>query len=198
MKKILLLALSIFVFSLLPAPVNAQVKNTAPIVQKQVASTTNNVVASDDSVTKPKVEYQLPFPGILPDNPLYMIKVFRDRVMEILIAEPVRKTEFYVLQADKRLGMGVQLLDKGNTALAETTFSKGETYMDKAISTVVNYKTSGKEVPGYLVERVSRSLAKHKEVFEELAGKASETSKPALSGLLETVIKLQIEAEKLK
>lgn len=198
MKKTFLLSLTVFVLSLLSVPVYARTTHIALVLPDQAASTTSNAGALQDTTVKPKVEYQLPFPGILPDNPLYMIKAFRDRIMEVLIAEPVRKTEFYVLQADKRLGMGVQLLDKGNTALAETTFSKGETYMDKAVSTAVNYKSGGKELPGYLVERLTKSLAKHIEVLDELVTKASETSKPALSGLLETVKKLQTETEKLK
>ena len=144
---------------------------------------------STDVMMVKKVEYLLPFPGVLPDNPLYFLKAARDRIMDFLIVDPVRKAEFYILQADKRLGMTVQLLDKGNTALAETTLSKGETYMEKAISTVVNYKASGKEIPGYLVDRLTRSLAKHVEVLSD---------RPSLSGTLEQVKKLQTAADKLK
>lgn len=198
MKKIFLFSLTVFVLSLLSMPVHAQTTRIALVLPSQATPTTSNAGVLQDATVKPKVEYQLPFPGILPDNPLYMLKVARDRIMELLIAEPVRKTEFYILQADKRLGMGVQLLEKGNSALAETTLSKGETYMDKAVSTAVNYKTSGKEIPGYLVDRLSRSLMKHNEVLSEEVVKASETIKPALSGFLETVKKLQTEAEKLK
>ncbi len=194
-----LFLLSAFIFSLtaLSVPVQAQTKKTYPIVQQQTTSTTKDTTTKDVAM-KQKVEYQLPFPGILPDHPLYMVKALRDRILEFLIVEPVRKTEFYLLQADKRLGMGAQLLDKGNTALAETTLSKGKTYMDKAVSTIVNYKAGGKEVPGYLVDRLTRSLAKHGEVLEELVARASETTKPALSGVLDTVKKLQLELEKIK
>ncbi len=44
-------------------------------------------------------EYALPYPGILPDNVLYNLKVFRDKVFEFLIIDPVKKADFYLLQA---------------------------------------------------------------------------------------------------
>lgn len=155
----------------------------APIGAVQVQTT------SKSTTMVKKVDYLLPFPGILPDNPLYFLKAGRDRVMDFLIVDPVRKAEFYILQADKRLGMTVQLLDKGNTTLAETTLSKGETYMEKAVSTAINYKAGGKEVPGYVVDRLTKSLAKHIEVLSE---------RTFFFSILEQVKKLQLEADKLK
>lgn len=185
-KKSVLITL--VTLSTLATPALAVTEKPTVTVGKQTTSKITSTKSTDMMLVK-KVEYLLPFPGVLPDNPLYFLKASRDRIMEFLIVDPVRKAEFYVLQADKRLGMTVQLLDKGNTTLAETTLSKGETYMDKAVSTVVNYKASGKEVPGYLVDRLTKSLAKHIEVLSE---------RPLLSGVLEEVKKLQTEANKLK
>lgn len=148
--------------------------------------------------TKAKVEYQLPYPGILPDNPLYFLKAGRDKLMDFLIVEPVRKTEFYILQADKRLGMAMMLLDKGSTTLAETTLSKGQTYMDKAVSTIVNAKAGGRDVPGYAVERLTLSLAKHAEVLGEKAAAATDPAKAFLSAAMIKVNTFQTELEKLK
>lgn len=163
--------------STLVIPVLAVTRKPVVVAQKQTTMMT------------PKVEYLLPFPGILPDNPLYFLKAGRDRIMDFLIVDPVRKAEFYILQADKRLGMAVQLSDKGNATLAETTLSKGETYMEKAVSTLANYKAGGKEIPGYLLDRLIKSLAKHVEVLSE---------RSSFSSMLEQVKKLQAQADSLK
>ena len=53
------------------------------------------------------INYPLAYPGILPDNPLYPLKMLRDRIVFFLINDPFKKAEFNLLQADKRLGAGL-------------------------------------------------------------------------------------------
>src|SRR5260370_38981843 len=67
-----------------------------------------------------KMDYQLPYPGILPDNPLYELNALRDRIYGFLISDPLKKSEFDLLQADKRLAVGISLFNKGKKELAET------------------------------------------------------------------------------
>src|SRR3989344_6584615 len=83
------------------------------------------------SVDLPK--YDLPYPGILPGNFLYNLKALRDRIMEGLISDPTKKSGFYLLQADKRLSASLMLFDRGENALAETTLSKSQNYLEKAL-----------------------------------------------------------------
>ena len=47
------------------------------------------------------VDYQLPYPGMLPDNPLYFLKVFRDNLTSFFINKPLDKAHFDLLQSDK-------------------------------------------------------------------------------------------------
>jgi hypothetical protein len=42
------------------------------------------------SPTPTLVDYQLPYPGILHDNLLYKLKALRDKLVEFLIADPLR------------------------------------------------------------------------------------------------------------
>jgi Domain of unknown function (DUF5667) len=135
-----------------------------------------------------KVDYILPYPGILPDHPLYAIKKIRDSIFEYLIVDPIKKTEFYVLQSDKHLNMGVFLSNKGKGALAQTIIAQGEGYMNNAVKILTQLKTQGKEVPGYVLERMDKSMLKHTEVLTEL-GFTTE---------LETVKALQEEVSRLK
>ncbi len=148
--------------------------------------------------TETKVEYQLPYPGLLPDHPLYVLKAIRDRILDMLIVDPVRKSEFYILQGDKRLQMGMLLMDKGRAALAEQVISKGEKYMYQALYGLVSFKNEGKTMPGYVVDRLEKSLAKHEEVLGELVQQAGDLEKAGLVGSLELVGKLQDELPRLK
>lgn len=123
--------------------------------------------------TAQKVEYVLPYPGILPDHPLFALKQLRDKILDFLIVDPLRKAEFYMLQGDKRLGMGVMLIDTGKAQLGVQTISQGEAYVAKAATTLMGVKTSGKEVPAYLLDRLNKSMVKHEEVLTETLGKVT-------------------------
>ena len=149
--------------------------------------------------TPTPVQYELPYPGMLPNNPLYFMKQARDWVLDRLIMDPVKKTEFYILQGDKRLAMGMQLLDSGNGVLAEQTISKGEKYMNNAVATSLSLKAQGGDVPAYITDHLTQSLAKHEEVLtSEVAKTTGATIKAGLTGSLNLVSTLQTELPKLK
>lgn len=117
--KLLLILFSLFLLGF-ASPVMAQdATSEAALVQQE---------------QKPS-EYFLPYPGLLPDNPLYVFKVARDRIIGFLIHEPLKKAEFNLLQADKRLQAGVSLLSKDakKYEIALTTISKAENYFEEAI-----------------------------------------------------------------
>lgn len=145
-----------------------------------------------------KIEYALPYPGILPDHPLYMVKRIRDYILERVIAEPVRKGEFYILQGDKRLQMGIMLVAAGKHALAETTVSKAEKYLEKAVQTLLAYQKNEAVVPTHIADRVRISLSKHEEVINEMLGTVPEAQKNGLTESLARVKLLQEQAKELK
>lgn len=147
---------------------------------------------------KKTIEYQLPYPGILPNHPLYFLKQIRDTLLDRLIVDPLRKTEFYILQADKRLSMGLMLFDKGNGILGESVISKGEQYLNKTVMQLTDVKNSGREIPGSIMDRLERSVAKHLEVVDALLLKADEAQRSGLNSSLDLVKKLQEDLGKLK
>jgi len=155
MKKIITMIVGIVLFSMTTA-VQAQ-EAVAPLAEIS---------------PKPRVEYTLPYPGMLPDNPLYFLKKLRDTVMEKVIADPMKKAEFYVLQADKRLVMGQMLAEQKKNELTETTVSKGSKYMIQAMDVLKAQKMGGNKIPSYMTNRMGNSVAKHLEVLEELKAKA--------------------------
>lgn len=135
-------------------------------------------------VTLPSVEYTLPYPGILPDHPLYFFKTIRDAILEFLIVDPVRKSEFYILQADKRLVMAQTLVGSGKETLVTHSVQKAGEYEGKAYGVLSSIKSSGRQVPPYVIDTYVLSLRKHIEELTALGGKASETGKEMVGQII--------------
>lgn len=77
------------------------------------------------------VEYYLPYPGILPDSPFYVLKVLRDKVVSWTIQDPVQKSFYLLLLSDKRLAAGQVLINSGKEEIgANTLMQSGEYFKD--------------------------------------------------------------------
>jgi len=150
---------------------------------------TQPVVAIESIPAVAKIDYALPYPGVLPDHHLYFMKRLRDWTLEKVIIEPVRKSEFYILQADKRLQMGIMLIEQKKFSLAETTISKAEKYMEKAVVGLATYKTGGGVIAPYVIEHAEKALAKHIEVLQELLVQVPVTSSIELATRVQQEIK---------
>lgn len=122
---------------------------------------------STDSSTTARVNYELPYPGILPDHPLYFLKVIRDRVIKFLINDPIKKAEFNMLTSDKRLYAGAFLVDKGKYQLAVSTISKSNNYFFEVIDQLNRAREEGKNTSD-LLKKMKLSALKHKETIEDL------------------------------
>ncbi len=195
MKRTQRIALAVlFSFVILGTPLSTRA--VTPTTDAEVIQTTPGMQGTTDSQTVIS-DYVLPYPGILPDHPLYPLKRLRDYVLDRIIVDPVRKAEFHILQADKRLNMGLFLLEKGNAKLAEETVSKGEKYMYRAVFGLMAIQSSGKTAPAYMVEKLGKSLEKHREVLGDLVETANEPEKSGLEGSLELVMSLEREASQL-
>jgi len=159
---------------------------------------TQAVIAVEPVSPITKIDYALPYPGILPDHPLYFMKRVRDAILEMVIIEPVRKSEFYILQGDKRLQMGIMLVEQKKFSLAETTVSKAEKYMEKAMVGLTTYKTSGGVIAPYVIEHAQKALAKHAEVLQELLVQAPEAQQSGIASSVELVTRVQQEIKTVK
>lgn len=142
MKKLLFVILILFLFS-------------SKIVFAQTASLSGNIK---------HVEYDLPYPGILPDSPLYFLKVVRDNLLGFFITEPLKKADYDLLMADKRLTSASALIDKKNYPLAITTLSKAGNYFDKAIQNAATAKGEGKDA-SEILNKLWVSSQKHQEII---------------------------------
>ncbi|HRN96034.1 MAG TPA: DUF5667 domain-containing protein [Candidatus Levybacteria bacterium] len=113
------------------------------------------------------IQYDFPYPGILPDHPLYFVKVARDHIVGFLINDPIKKTEFNLLQSDKRIFAAQLLFEKDADQLGVDTLSKSNNYMHSAISDAKRAQEAKLPTEG-VVGKIEVSIAKHEEAIEQL------------------------------
>ena len=102
-----------------------------------------------------------------------------------MISDPLKKSDFYLLQADKRLSAGVVLVDaKKKYSLAEMTISKGENYFEKALAQFEEARRVGLNTQD-LARRLYISSQKHQEILRRLKDKVDSSQKPDFQNLLE-------------
>lgn len=127
--------------------------------------------ASQSSMTKPqRINYELPYPGMLPDNPLYILKVIRDGVVKFLINDSLKKAQFSLLVAEKRMYAGKLLVDKGEDELAVTTISKSNNYLDDALVAIKAVKKQNPKSPDpkLFLQQFKSATLKHLEIAGDL------------------------------
>lgn len=173
-------------------------KTIAPTTTSSGSQAATGEGIMEDEESKVVVEYVLPYPGILPDNPLFAIKMLRDWIFERLISDPLRKTEFYILQADKRLSMALAFMDKSKPEGALAAVSNAQEFMDKALKLASSQHAAGQLIPGHILDRFERSIAKHIEVINGLALQGEEQTRASFRASLDAFKTFAQQAEGLK
>lgn len=120
-------------------------------------------------VSPTPVDYKLPFPGILPDHPLYPLKRLRDKILISMTSKPVKKVEIYLLFSDKNLVMGQLLWERAKYDLGLKTFEESEQLLLKSAVSLVKLK-QGNNLPPGLADKIELSGKKHGEIILSLQG----------------------------
>jgi len=146
---------------------------------------TENLSATSSST--PEVNYELPYPGLLPDSPLYFLRAIRDRIVGLLISDPLKKAEFDLLQADKRLNAGIYLFNKGKISLAFSTISKAENYFLQALDKTEEAKKQGENIND-LKGKLKNAVKKHEQELSMLSEKSGADFKSSFEKELKRVM----------
>lgn len=101
--------------------------------------------------------YTLPYPGLLPNNPLYFLKSFRDVLLEAMISDPSKKSQFYVLQADKFLAMSQQAFEQKNWPMTLQTTQMSLASIDKALGVDTAAMKKGVDMSLFMIDRLKES-----------------------------------------
>jgi len=142
------------------------------------------------STSASKDTYNLPYAGLLPDSPLYFLKAIRDRLVDMLISDNLKKAEFTLLQADKRLSMAIALMDKGKPELAESTESKGQNYLKRTITLREKANREGQDVVGFTA-KLRKSLEKHEDVLLGLTSRSQGSVKDSFVRMASDTAKIR-------
>src|SRR3989344_2381375 len=128
------------------------------------------------------VEYDLAYPGILPDHFLYKLKVLRDKLTVILINDPRKKADYYLLQADKGILATAMLIDQNKIDLAQETVLKAEHNF-----TLLTYelKKIPKKPDAKYFQKLKTASLKHQEVLNSLLKRIPEDKQKVFNQVLE-------------
>jgi hypothetical protein len=118
------------------------------------------------------VEYYLPYPGVLPDSPMYKLKAVRDWIWLKVTLDEREKVERELLFADKRINAAVFLIEGGKEALGVTTATKAEKYLESAINRAAKLVAEEKDVKSELGILITAS-AKHLEILDWVKSRAT-------------------------
>lgn len=130
------------------------------------------------------VEYDLPYPGMLPDHPLYVLKSARDAVMVFLTRDYIKKSELMLLLSDKHAAMAMALAKNGEWSDAAEVLRQSEDMFDEILKTLDESTDQGVAPGGELIQQVIMSNEKHKEVIQQLLVTSPQGSRDQLEEVL--------------
>jgi hypothetical protein len=197
-KLIFLVAVLLFAFWILAVSVVRTVAIEGQSSSQNYKLTMVNPAAvgeeasSTAMVQKGETDYFLAYPGILPDNFLYSLKMIRDRIWLWLTVEPLKKAELMLLFADKRLGAGKVLIEGNKIDLGVSTLSKAEKYLQRALAQERTIQKTDEETKAFL-EKLSKAASKHEEILLSLIEKTEGSAKSALEESLNLVRQSQAQ-----
>ncbi len=160
---------------------------SAKTVSAQVIELSPTIPISTPAAAVQTVDYQLPYPGLLPDNPLYVFKAARDKVVEFLISDPVKKAEFYLLSSDKRVNTGYYLIIKGKHDMGMLYISKSNSYLSLANSATTQSGENGKSIR----DRLDLAVKKHIELLNSLTKRIDKKNSTKLANEIKRLEKFQ-------
>lgn len=185
MKRLIFLGIfAAFLFTFLSGPTT--------VLSQEIDLSPSLVPTATPTPIPQKVDYQLPYPGLLPDNPLYTFKAVRDKVIEFLISDPAKKAEFYLLASDKRVNTGYYLILKNQDDMGVLYISKSNNYLSMAEGQARLAKERGAGV----MQTIKASIRKHAEVIDQAKPKLDKKNRTKLKYEIDRLEKLQSLIEK--
>lgn len=116
----------------------------------------------------PTIDYQLPYPGILPDSPFYFLKTIRDNISGFFISDPLKKAEYSIDMSDVRISAALALSEeKKDPSLIQSTISASQNYLQEAMVNIKIAKGQGMDTQD-LLKRLNKAKDKHQEAINQI------------------------------
>lgn len=142
---------------------------------------TPTLTPSTQATQSPIIKYDLAYPGILPDHPLYKLKVLRDKISVALINNPQKRIEFYLLKTDKGILATAMLVDKNKIKLAEETALKAENNYTLLTNELYNLP---KKPDFKFFKKLKDASLKHQEVLNSLLKRVPQNERKTFETVL--------------
>lgn len=132
------------------------------VIYFSLLATSNHTFATNASISA-TIDYSLTYPGILPDHPVYKLKVLRDKIIERFASTIEQKIIFYLRQADKGIWATDMLINQKKFDLAAETALKTENNFTM-LSEVL--KAAPQKLDPELFKKIQLASLKHQEVLQ--------------------------------
>ncbi len=169
---------------------NFQASFSVKAMEKEASASTESSPSA--AVFNGKIDYYLPYPGILPDHPLYWLKMIRDKIKLSLTNQPEARFYLLLLYADKRIGASEVLVKGRKFDLAGTTATKAEKYLWQTAEQYQKLTAAGK-ASDINKDQIKKAVAKHREILKSLLEQA-EGDKSGLEQALQINSEIQQQA----
>ncbi|MEI6532728.1 MAG: DUF5667 domain-containing protein [Candidatus Roizmanbacteria bacterium] len=142
--------------------------------------------------------YDLPYPGILPDHPLYFIKDLRDKTTLFFTRDIIKGAELNLLNSDKKIAMAEALSIKGKDKLMVDTAIEAETAFLAIPAVLKEAKEQGSSPSSEFILRLKSSNTKHREVLESLVKRLPQVQQKTLNDALQKNVQGMKEIDNIK
>jgi hypothetical protein len=143
------------------------------------------------------VEYQLPYPGILADSPLYVVKRLRNAYLIWSAKDSYAKSVEYLEQSDKKLAMSRPLLAKGKLKMSVEMVDQSNDLLQESINEYQKIEGNEEEKRAHL-EKLRTAAKKHKIEIETLMKNVPQGDVQTIETLREETITMSEQLAKLK
>jgi len=175
---LLFLALIILLVSL--------IQSTNPVFSHNLSEGSSFAQASptpmpglEGTPTPYQVDYYLPYPGLLPDSPLWPLKALRDRLWPLITLNPTTKAEKFLHLADKRTAAAEVLIQGNQPDLGTSVATKAGKYLEKALIQEQKARDQGQNTDT-LLENIAKSALKQQEIIHQSQTKVEGEAASAL------------------
>lgn len=142
------------------------------------------------------MDYQLPYPGLLPDNPLYLVKSLRNSALLLVTTDEYEKAQIMLNLSDKRIAMAKPLADKGKLSMSVESVAEAEDLFEKMLPVVEKIKEEDKKKEFIL--DIKKANLKHREEMETLMKELPQGEFEELQKLIEKNIELEKQIAAIK
>lgn len=150
------------------------------------------------NIEEKEVLYQLPYPGLLPDHPLYFVKVIRDNILLFTTRDNYKKANLYLHLSDKHMAASIELANKGTEQLATNELVKAEDKFMQIPDLLQEIKEQGGSYPSDFTLELYQSNAKHKQVITDVMEKTTQAEIDTLQALLKKNEEAKVALDKLQ